>query len=138
MSTSNIKNLIRSLVRESISETSIAYPTVTLQVSTLSGTVIFLYKGDVKDRDDVVNNVHFKSARKFNTILSVVRKLKSSESRGDKISLDKFRSDDRDVISILLNLTDEELNELEIEKIIVTNNIPNEILDLTGKNIPVD
>jgi len=137
MTTDKLRKLIKNLIQEAISDEG-NYPTVTVQISTLSGTTVLLYKGNAKERDEAVSDVHYKTPTKFNSILSYVRSLKSKELAGEKISLERFMTSDRDVISILLNLNDDELNELETEKIVVTNNIPNEILDLTGKHIPLD
>lgn len=138
MNESKVRSLVKNLIREILSDKEGMYPTATVQISTLSGTTVLLYKGNARERDDAVSDVSFKTPTKFNSILNYVRSLKSKESVGEKINLDKFMTSDRDVISVLLNLTDEELNELQIEKIIVTNNVPNEILDLTGKHIPVE
>lgn len=130
----NLRKFIKSIIKEIYSDEG-KYPTATVQISTLGGTTVLLYKGNARERDDAVSDVHYKTPTKFNNVLSYVRDLKSKEFSGEKISLDRFMTTDRDVISILLNLDDNELNKLETEKIIVTNNIPNEILDLTGQHI---
>ena len=121
MNESDLKKLIKSLIKEIASDEG-RYPTSTVQISTLSGTTVLLYKGNVRERDDAVSDVHFKTPTKFNSILRDVRNLKAKESAGQKISLDRFMTADRDVISLLLNLDNNELNTLETEKIIVTNN----------------
>lgn len=135
MNNQKLKSAVKKIIMEILSEEGV-YPTSTVQISTLNGTTVLLYNGDVSDKDNAVNDVNFKTPTKFKDILRNVRELKSKESSGEKIGLDKFMTSDKDVISVLLNLTDDELNKLETEKLVVTNNIPNEILDLTGKNIP--
>lgn len=138
MNESKIRSLVKNLIREIISENEGIYPTATVQISTLSGTTVLLYKGNARERDEAVSDVSFKTPAKFNSILNDVRSLKAKEDAGEKISLDRFMTSDRDVISVLLNLDNDELNELQTEKVVVTNNIPNEILDLTGEHIPVE
>ena len=138
MNESQLKKLIKNLIKEIYSDDEGFYPTATVQISTLGGTNVLLYKGNAKEKDEAISDVNYKTPTKFNNILNYVRNLKAKESSGEKISLDRFSTTDRDVISILLNLDNDELNVLENEKIVVTNNIPNEILDLTGKHIPTD
>lgn len=137
MNESKFKKLIKSVIKEMYSDES-NYPTATVQISTLGGTNVLLYKGNAKERDEAVSDLNYKTPTKFNTILRYVRDIKSKEAVGEPVSLKNFMSTDRDVISTLLNLDDSELNELETEKIVVTNNLPNEFVELTGKNIPTD
>ena len=114
------------------------YPTSTVQVYTgggREGTRLMLYKGNARERDDVSSDVSYKTPTQFKNIVDDVKNLKAKEAAGQKISLDRYMTTDRDVISVLLNLDDSELNTLANEKIIVTTNIPNEILDLTGRHI---
>lgn len=126
MNESQLKKLIKSLIKEVEDETGGNYPTATLQVFTDGGkrTQLLLYKGDARTSDKS-SDVSFKTPTPF---ASIIRDL--DRTTGTR--------DDEDVKSILRNLTPEELKELETEKIIVTTNIPNEILDLTGKHIPKD
>jgi len=138
MNESTLKKLIKNIIKEIYSDDEGLYPTATVQVSTLGGTNVLLYKGNAKEKNEAISDVNYKTSTKFNNILSYVRNLKAKEATGEKISLERFTTTDRDVISILLNLDNDELNQLETEKIVVTNNIPNEILDLTGKHIPTD
>jgi hypothetical protein len=137
MNESKLRSFVKNLIREILSDKEGMYPTATVQISTLIGTTVLLYKGNAREQDEAVSDISFKTPTKFNSILNYVKSLKAKESAGEKISLDKFMTSDRDVISVLLNLTDKELNELQTEKIVVTDNIPNEILDLTGKHVPV-
>jgi len=137
-SNDTLKKLIKNIIKEIYSNDQDLYTTATVQVSTLGGTNVLLYKGNAKEKDEAISDVNYKTPTKFNNILSYVKNLKAKEATGEKISLERFTTTDRDVISILLNLDNDELNQLETEKIIVTNNIPNEILDLTGKHIPTD
>lgn len=114
------------------------YPTATVQVYTgggREGTRLMLYKGNARERDDVVSDVSYKTPTQFKSIVGYVKELKAKEAAGQKISLDRYMTTDRDVISVLLNLDDSELNTLANEKVVVTTNIPNEILDLTGRHI---
>lgn len=114
------------------------YPTATVQVYTgggREGTRLMLYKGNARTRDNVTSDVSYKTPTQFKSIVGYVKDLKAKEAAGQKISLDRYMTTDRDVISVLLNLDDSELNTLANEKVVVTTNIPNEILDLTGKHI---
>jgi len=137
MNESTLKKLIKNIIKEIYSDEG-NYPTATVQVSTLGGTNVLLYKGNAKDRDEAVSDANYKTPTKFNVILNYVRDIKSKEATGEPVSIKNFMSTDRDVISTLLNLDDDELNTLETEKIVVTNNLPNEFVELTGKNIPTD
>jgi hypothetical protein len=103
------------------------YPAVTVQVFTgggREGTTLLLYKGASKSGSERTADVVYKTSTPFNYILNTVNKPSSNR-------------EEEDVKSILRNLTPEELETLSFEKKIVTTNIPNEILDLTGKNIPI-
>ena len=99
------------------------YPAVTLQVFTNGGksTHLLLYKGDAR-ASERSSDVDFKTSTPFS---SIVRSLKSTSGTRQ----------DEDVKAILRNLTSGELAELIREKVILTTNIPNEILDLTGKHV---
>lgn len=130
MNETKLKQLIKQLIKEELDAYDLEgnYPAVTVQVFTgggREGTTLLLYKGASKSGSERTADVVYKTSTPFNFILNTVNKPSSNRN-------------DEDVKSILRNLTPEELETLSVEKKIVTTNIPNEILDLTGKNIPVD
>jgi hypothetical protein len=130
MNETKLKQLIKQLIKEELDAFDLEgnYPAATVQVFTgggREGTTLLLYKGASKSGSERTADVVYKTSTPFNFILNTVNKPSSNRN-------------DEDVKSILRNLTPEELETLSVEKKIVTTNIPNEILDLTGKNIPVD
>ena len=129
MNETKLKQLIKQLIKEELDAYDLEgnYPAATVQVFTgggREGTTLLLYKGASKSGSERTADVVYKTSTPFNYILNTVNKPSSNR-------------DDEDVKSILRNLTPEELETLSVEKKIVTTNIPNEILDLTGKNIPI-
>lgn len=129
MNESKLKKLIKQLIREELDAYDLEgnYPAATVQIFTgggREGTKLLLYKGAAKSGSERTADVVYKTNTPFNYILNTLNKTSSNV-------------DEEDIKSVLRNLTPEELEQLNSEKKIVTTNIPNEILDLTGKNIPV-
>jgi len=129
MNESKLKQLIKQLIKEELDAYDLEgnYPAATVQLFTgggREGTTLLLYKGAAKSGSERTADVVYKTSTPFNYILNTLNKPSSNV-------------DEEDVKSILRNLTPEELQQLNSEKKIVTTNIPNEILDLTGKNIPI-
>ena len=127
MNETKLKQLIKQLIREELDAYDLEgnYPTATVQLFTgggREGTTLLLYKGAGKSGSERTADVVYKTSTPFNYILNTLSKPSSNV-------------DEEDIKSILRNLTPEELQQLNSEKKIVTTNIPNEILDLTGKNI---
>jgi hypothetical protein len=87
------------------------------------GTTLLLYKGSRYVDGDRSADVVFKSHTPFSTIVRTLDSVGGSR-------------EDEDIKSVLRNLDRSELAELIREKAIDTTNIPNEILDLTGRHVP--
>ena len=87
------------------------------------GTTLLLYKGSKYVNHDRGADVVFKSHTPFSSII------RSLDSTGGS-------REDEDIKSVLRNLDRSELAELIRDKAIDTTNIPNEILDLTGRHVP--
>lgn len=112
---------LKQLINEMSSKQN-NYPPATVQLFTdgNKSTMLLLYKGDVRNTESY-SDVSFKSSHQFDYLVSTLQQ--------------RSVGADEDVKSILRNLTPRELKMLKNNKIIVTTNIPNEILDLTGKNL---
>lgn len=119
--TISLKNLLKKIINEMSSKQN-NYPPATVQLFTdgNKSTMLLLYKGDIRNTESYAD-VSFKSSYQFDYLVSTLQQ--------------RSVGADEDVKSILRNLTPTELKMLKINKMIVTTNIPNEILDLTGRNL---